>query len=265
MGETLINQKGTGCIYCVTNKVNGKQYIGKTEEYYINTRWCKHKASARNGDKNYFHNAIRKYGEENFAFEVILKDIPSEELSKKEIDMIRKYNTLMPNGYNMTFGGEGTSGMTPWNKGIPRSEETIQKIKDRITPERRKKMRERVIGKKNPMYGMYGEKNPAYGKTPQRKINGEKVPMTGENNPFFGKSHTLETRTILSELQNKNKKKIIMCDVETGESIMEFESLSSAAKYLRENTEYAKADDSAIGKCAKGVYGYVYNHKWKFA
>lgn len=265
MGETLINQKGTGCIYCVTNKANGKKYIGKTEEYYINTRWCKHKISARNGDKNYFHNAIRKYGEENFRFEVILTNVPSEELSKKEMELIRKYNTMMPNGYNMTLGGEGTHGLIPWNKGVPRSKETIQKLKNSFTTERRKKMREKVIGEKNPMYGMRGEKSPTYGKTPKRMINGEKVPMIGENNPFFGKKHTEETKTILSELQNKNKKKIIMCDIETGERVMEFESLSSAAKYLRENTKYAKADDSAIGKCAKGVYGHVYNHKWKFA
>ncbi len=111
MSETLINKSGTGCIYCVTNKINGKKYIGKTEEYYINNRWCKHKATARTNDKNYFHNAIRKYGEENFIFEVVLKDIPKEELCQKEIEYIKQYGTLIPGGYNMTLGGCASSAL----------------------------------------------------------------------------------------------------------------------------------------------------------
>ncbi len=125
-------------------------------------------------------------------------------------------------------------------------------------------MRERVLGENNPMYGKRGKDNPSYGKTPNRKIDRKCLPMSGKNNPFFGKKHTESVKKILSERQNKNKKKVVMCDIITGEKVMEFESLSSANKYLRLNSEFTKADDGAIGKCAKGIYKNVYGHKWMF-
>ena len=91
-----------------------------------------------------------------------------------------------------------------------------------------------------------------------------KKSVSGVNNGFYNKKHTEETKFILSQLQNKNKKCIAMLDIKTEEIIIIFESLSKSAKYLRENTEYKKADDSAISKCARGIYNYVYGHKWKF-
>lgn len=246
------NENGCGSIYCITNLLNNKKYIGQTSKLYLSQRWCEHKLNAKNGVSGYLYNAIRKYGEENFQFKVLLHKIPLDKLNFYETLWIAKMNTKVPYGYNLTDGGEGTRGVTPWNKGIPRTQETINKIKQHYTDEIREKMRQRALGDKNPMYGRKGQDSPTYG-----------CSRFGEDNPFYKKHHSEETKAILSNAQSKNKKKVAMLDINTEEIICTFSSYSEAAKYLRVHTEFIKADDSAISRCARGIYEYVYNHKWK--
>lgn len=88
-------------IYLVTNNVNGKRYIGQTIRPLLE-RWKDH---CRAKDNNYFHNAIRKYGKENFTLEIIDVANSANELDEKEIFWINKMNTLFPYGYNLKQGG----------------------------------------------------------------------------------------------------------------------------------------------------------------
>ena len=90
-----------GIIYKITNKVNGKSYIGQTR-YTIEFRWKQHQHKK---DNTYFHNAIHKYGIENFSIEV-LEECNIEDLNSREIYYIAKYDTFN-NGYNLTIGGDG--------------------------------------------------------------------------------------------------------------------------------------------------------------
>lgn len=84
-------------IYCFTNKINGKKYIGQTICFY--DRYNKHKRR-RSGAK-YFQRAIAKYGWENFTFGIIEK-CPIEELYDREESWIKFYGTLDPEkGYNI--------------------------------------------------------------------------------------------------------------------------------------------------------------------
>lgn len=246
------NKEGYGAIYRIKNLINGKMYIGQTSKLYVNDRWAQHRCSARAGKSGYLYNAIRKYGEENFEFKVLLHNIPIDKLDFYEQLWIKKFNTRNPNGYNLTDGGEGTRGLVPWDKGIKRSKEDVEKMKAHFTPEVREKMRQRMSGENNPMYGRRGELNPLFG---NRRY--------GEDNPFYGKHHTKETKTILSEYKSRVKQKVAMLDINTEEIIKIFNSYSEASKYLRDNTEYIRADDSAISKCARGIYKYVYGHKWE--
>lgn len=91
-------------IYKITNLISHKMYIGQSNNPMH--RWSAHKSHARNGQdigKSALYNAIRKYGEENFLFEIIgwFKDY-----NEKEKYFIKFYNTKVPNGYNLTDGGE---------------------------------------------------------------------------------------------------------------------------------------------------------------
>ena len=94
-------------IYCITNLVNNKKYIGQSSE--IERRWKEHIKEANKGsNKSILYQAIRKYGLENFKFK-ILEECNLEELDERERYWIKFYQTYPPNlekGYNMSPGGE---------------------------------------------------------------------------------------------------------------------------------------------------------------
>ena len=86
-------------IYKVTNKINGKVYIGQSVD--IGRRWCEHMNAK---DDIYFHKAIQKYGVDNFIWEVIEKCKKSE-LDERESYWIEYYDSFNK-GYNCTKGGD---------------------------------------------------------------------------------------------------------------------------------------------------------------
>lgn len=94
-------------IYCFTNQINGKKYIGSTINQ-LNIRYNQHKYNSQQPDNpkyNYpLYQAFRKYGLENFTYECILECNCSEkELRNLEQQYIIQYNSLSPNGYNQTL------------------------------------------------------------------------------------------------------------------------------------------------------------------
>ena len=92
--------------YLVTNKVNGKQYIGVTVKG-IRRRWQGHIDSARLGAKIGIDGAIGVYGLESFMVEWIASAKSQEDLFELEKLLIAQHSTKGPNGYNMTDGGRG--------------------------------------------------------------------------------------------------------------------------------------------------------------
>ena len=100
-------------IYKYTNKINGKVYIGQTNN--LQKRFNGHKSEAFNPkSKGYnlpFHCAIRKYGIKNFIYEVLeeIEDGESQDfINDREIFFIAFYHSLTTeNGYNLTVGGDG--------------------------------------------------------------------------------------------------------------------------------------------------------------
>lgn len=89
-----------GFIYKVTNKVNNKVYIGQTR-YTVEFRWKQH---IHKQDNCHFHNAIRKWGIDNFIVETLEKcDV--DLLNSREIFYIAKYDSYK-SGYNSTIGGD---------------------------------------------------------------------------------------------------------------------------------------------------------------
>lgn len=90
-------------IYKITNKSNDKVYIGQTTQKDPQQRWREHCRSS--GTVSILNKAIVKYGRDNFTFEIILCSLDILELNKQEIRLIKEYNSLTPNGYNILEGG----------------------------------------------------------------------------------------------------------------------------------------------------------------
>lgn len=135
-------------IYKVTNKFDGKIYIGQTVQD-LKTRWRDHMRGSKRAANSYLHNAIIKYGDAYFTVEEIDTATTLEGLNALEEYYINKFNSLSPNGYNLLPGGEnrrchpdtrvkisetmkGRQIPNRWEKGnsIPHSPETKAKISE---------------------------------------------------------------------------------------------------------------------------------------
>lgn len=97
-------------IYKVSNDVNSKLYIGQTVN--LAKRKLAHFCDNRTANQ-IFKKAILKYGKEHFNFEIIDTAETKKDANEKEIYYIKYYNSIKPNGYNMTIGGEGAA--ISWN------------------------------------------------------------------------------------------------------------------------------------------------------
>lgn len=95
-------------IYKITNKINNKNYIGKSKN--IEQRWKQHIYEAKQGSTRALCRALNKYGQANFNFEII-ESISLEEYdtlsNEREKYWISYYNSFSDQGYNMTEGGDG--------------------------------------------------------------------------------------------------------------------------------------------------------------
>lgn len=195
-------------IYKVTNKVNGKCYIGQTIRTLEQRKW-QHIDCAKNGVKTHFYNAIRKYGEDNFIFEVIDEASTLEELNELERYYIKKYDCIN-NGYNMVDGGDNNvmflDDVKQKHLESMRSDETRRKISQSLKQYRKEhpwtdeQKRKFAVSK-------YGNKN------------------------FAGHKLTPEHR----EAINKKLRKKVYCVNEMGEIIDEFDSVKSAAEWWYKN------------------------------
>lgn len=114
-------------IYKITNKINGKMYIGQTKRKF-EKRWARHiRDSLNNILDTHFARAIRLYGPENFITEIIDTADTEEELTKKEYYWIHYYNTINE-GYNETDAEYKCGGNTYKSK----TKEELIKISEKI-------------------------------------------------------------------------------------------------------------------------------------
>ena len=104
--------KYSGYIYCITNQVTGKQYVGQTVTG-VQKRFNDHIRCGKDESEcsSLLYRAMKKYGVENFTIETIeilhsdSRESLKELLNEREIHHIALLNTYKPNGYNLTHGG----------------------------------------------------------------------------------------------------------------------------------------------------------------
>jgi group I intron endonuclease len=123
-------------LYVVTQLSTGRQYVGISARPL--KRWSQHKSSAVRRPAGYFHKALRKYGPEDFRFEVVARFATRKEAEFAEQQWIADKKPE----FNLTTGGEGTPNL---QRG-PCSEETRRKIAETLrgtpcTEERKEKLR----------------------------------------------------------------------------------------------------------------------------
>lgn len=182
-------------IYKVLNKINGKIYIGQTtrtldkrKEEHINSK-----------DDSFFHQALRKYGNDNFEWEIIFECNNLSTLNEQEIFYINKYNSYKK-GYNMSLGGEF----------IPMIEPNIAKKQGNSV----RGKNHHFYGKKRPDHSKWmKENNPAKKEEVRIKLSSSKI---GDKNPNYGK------KIIFSEERNRkisNSRKGIVFSKETREKM----------------------------------------------
>jgi group I intron endonuclease len=137
-----------GTLYVMTNKDTGKSYIGQAIDF--DRRLKDHK---RRDSDSYISRTIRVHGIDKFKITQI--SLPQELLNYWESMFISGLNTMRPNGYNLTAGGDGARGYKrslEWckarseaRKGRPLSQEVRERISQalkgrKMSPETKAKM-----------------------------------------------------------------------------------------------------------------------------
>jgi group I intron endonuclease len=216
-------------IYIIKNLLNNKCYYGSSKN--IETRWLKHKNELKKGKhiNIILQRAWDKYGSDNFSFEVV-EECDENILLERE----QYYLDLNPH-YNIGLKSSGGDNLTKNpNKDIIINKMT-NSIRDRyksMTDEEKKEKHSKPMDK-NPNWkgGVsynYCECGVKIKPTNNTCINCRDI--SGENNPFFGKQHSGETKKKLSEIR-KGKKPTNMKQVIIDDII--YESLTEASKILK--------------------------------
>jgi group I intron endonuclease len=218
-----------GYIYKITNKTDGKMYVGQTIQM-LEERWKQHRRMK--GNCLYLRRAFEKYGIDNFVFEMIC-DCSNEELDKFEKQYMIEFNSMVPNGYNLREGGNGgrhheetkrkisasLKGRTDFERcdwtGKHHSEETKKKISD--------------------------------------ALKGRTDIIRGLGQDWTGKHHSEESKQKMSDSHNK---RINQYDLNNN-FIKTFDSITNAAKETNNNRQ-------SIGKCCNNKYKTAGGFIWRF-
>lgn len=224
-------------IYLVTNKVNGHQYVGQSVD--IKRRWTEHTCPSNIKNNRVINKAYRKYGKENFVYEV-LEECSESELDEREIYWIEKLSPV----YNMNKGGVG-------NKGHRHSDEVRQvlsvKAKKQWETLSDKEKRERIT------HNLIGPKKGHIVSKKTREIL---------RNSQLGKKLSEETKRKISKSNkgkndNKSHRKTLIALNDYREIVGVFFSVRFAG-------EYFGIDSSCVTGVLKGRRKHAGKRHWEY-
>ncbi len=222
-------------IYLISNLKNNKQYVGITK-FSLEERFSQH-------TKRGFllTEAIRKYGKDLFSIELIEEVKTAEKVYELEIFYIQKYNTKVPNGYNITDGGDGVFG---WEVTEEYRKECSERVKElhkqkkvgmydkKHTEETKEKMKKSakevertwLTGRKHSpeTIELLRQKNLGKKRTEEtrQKIRENHHDISGKNNPMYGKKHLPETIEKMKQKRAQNRVKRIWVNNQVEEKLV---------------------------------------------
>jgi group I intron endonuclease len=233
-----------GYIYLITNKINGKKYVGQTQQEDIKDRWRMHKKITCIG--HCLENAYKKYGLENFKFQIICICFDSD-CNLYEEYYIKKYNSIAPNGYNLKPGGDNRKHHPDTIKKM--SESLKGRKLSEITEETKKKLSEALKGDKNPNFGkkMSEEQKQKMSETRKKLITEGKIKykkgieLTEKQLKGLQMGWGLISNTRL--VGKYNHEHILLATYESIESAGRIEKINSSTigKVCRDNTHHKTA------------------------
>lgn len=235
-------------VYCHTNLINGKCYVGVTpmtakivpenvseQEFAIdlmNKRFARHVYDATSRNLPYaFHSAIRLHGKDNFTHKILEICDSLEDAFKKEIQFIIDLKSrTSENGYNIKPGGEGCAPSVSANK---RKSEGLKK-------------RWAVSGAK--------EKHSQVMKSVAKR-SGSKEKLSNIMKVVSNRPEEKARRSVIA--RTKFSKSVVQICAKTNQEIKKFSSLKEASEHTSIRSVY-------ISRCARGIIHEINGFKWKF-
>lgn len=199
-------------IYKITNDINGKIYIGMTND--TKRRWrydgIEYRPPLNSDHHRPFWNAIQRYGWDNFKKEILIHDLTKEEAFEKEKEMIKRFDSTNKTiGYNLSPGGNGGLVYKVHPRGMLGKHHSIENIQ------------------KYKMFMSDRNNNPMY--------NGKTIWGVTHPHPkgMKGKKHTEEKKRQISETLKRSghAKKRVEATMPNGDVVV-FDSLNSCAAHL---------------------------------
>lgn len=261
-------------IYKITNKINGKCYIGQSIN--IKERFYGHKSSENN---KYLKNAFKKYGIDNFVFEVI-EECKMEELNEKEIYYIKLYKSANRKyGYNLSLGGQGKAKKTSLRtrkliskskKGkctrTPESEEkrlkSFKKTLEEMPKEDLKKWHKK-IGKKHKGKVVTQEQREKISKSLKEYFKDEEM-RKKISERLTGRKLSLMTRLKMSMQKQRTSKEI---NQRFCKSVLQYDKSGNfIAEYnsVKEANEKTNVHNGNICLCCKHKRKYAGGYRWEY-
>lgn len=187
-------------IYLHRNKQNNKIYIGQTSQPPLK-RWNNgqgYKTSTK------FWNAIQKYGWDNFEHLILFTNLSLEEANRLEEQLIALYKSTDDDyGYNIKNGGSNFTHSDITKQKIGMANKQAQKGK-KYTAARKEQMSKLFSGENNPFFGKHHTDE-----TKNKISQSRKGKTSGINHPLYGQHHSQDTLNKMSQnRQGKGGKKV---------------------------------------------------------
>lgn len=242
-------------VYVITNKVNGKKYVGVTR-VSLQSRLSSHfKKRTKEQCRTKFNYAVLKYGVSNFDVSVIETDVPMDQIEDRERYYIQLYDSYN-HGYNSTQGGNGTVGYIFTDKVREKMRRAYNKEKN-ITEARNRKISEALKGR------------------PKSDLQKLRLSISKKNyykthiNHFKGKHHSEASKLKIS--RSNSIYKVQMLDRYNESVIRTFDTMMDACRWIKQTQNRAaplttirfRIGQFIRGKCIGGSHA-IYGYKWRY-